>query len=103
MAWVLQSQFDCGEEDAGLAGDISIETRSRRRRFFKMASVSFESRTVSSETTSWHRPVRRRGASEGAVQDDDIFIDIDEVFAGLEVLPEFSTQRHSIRLRFPLH
>ena len=52
-----------------------------------MASASFESRTVSSRMTSWRR---------GVVQDDDIFIDIDDVFAMPEVLLEFNTPRHSL-------
>ena len=35
------------------------------------------------------------------MRDDDIFIDIDEVFTRPKVLPEFSAQRHSLRPRFP--
>ena len=62
-----------------------------------------ESRTISSEATSLHRSIKGRGAFEGEVQDGDILIDIDEVFAGLEVLQEFGTQRRSIRPRFPSH
>lgn len=52
VARVLQSHFDREEEDVGPAGNISIETRSRRRRFVKTASVSSESRTISSGATS---------------------------------------------------
>ena len=37
------------------------------------------------------------------MQDDDIFIDIDEVFARPKVLPKFGARRHSLRLRFPPH
>jgi len=43
------------------------------------------------------------GASRGEVRDNDILIDIDEVFAGPEVLADFGTQRHSLRPRFPSH
>ena len=68
-----------------------------------MASASSEFRTISSKTTSRHRSVRGRGASRGAVRDDDIFIDIDEAFAGPEVLLEFRAWRHSLRLRFLPH
>ena len=47
--------------------------------------------------TSWHRSVRGKGASGGEVSDDDILIDIDEVFARPKVLLEFGAQRRSLR------
>ena len=80
-----------------------METRSKRSQSVEMAIASSKSCTTSSGTTSRHRPVKGRGASRGEVRDDDILIDIDEVFARLEVLLEFSAQRHSLRPRFPPH
>ena len=67
MARVLQSRFDRKEEDTGPAGDISIKTWSRRWWLVEIASDSFESYTFSSGATSQCRPVRGRGASEGAI------------------------------------
>ena len=49
------------------------------------------------------KPVRGSGASRGVVELEDILIDIDKDLARLEVLLEFGTWRHSLRLRFPLH
>ena len=66
-----------------------METRSKRSQSVETANASSESCTTSSGTTSQHRPVKGRGASRGEVRDDDILIDIDEVFAGPEVLPKF--------------
>ena len=37
------------------------------------------------------------------MRDDDILINIDKVFARPKVLPEFDTQRRSLKPRFPPH
>ena len=102
-ARVLQSHFDCGGGNPRSISGIPIETKSRRRRSVEMASASSKSCTISSGTTSQRRPVKGKGAFGGEVRDDDILIDIDEVFTGPEVLPDFSTWRHSLRPRFPPH
>ena len=44
---------------------------------------------------------QREGAFGGEVWDDGILLDIDEVFAGPEVLLEFGARRRSLRPRFP--
>ena len=72
VARVLQSPFNHREEDTGPAGDISIETQSRRRRSVEIANSSSKSHTVSSRASSRRRLVRGRGASEGDMRDDDI-------------------------------
>lgn len=100
-ARVLQSYFDYGGDDHKPTSSISMETRSRRRCSVEMASVLSESRTISSRATSQRRPVRGMGDFRGEMQAKDIFIDINENFLRPEVLPEFSTQRRSLRPRFP--
>ena len=67
------------------------------------ANVSSKSHIVFSRATSWHRLVRGREASGGAVRVEDILIDINEDLVGPEVLLEFGMRRHSLRLRFPPH
>lgn len=51
-ARVLQSHFNCRGDDTELVNGISMETHSRRWRSIEMASVSFESHTVSSRASS---------------------------------------------------
>ena len=52
VARVLQSRFDRGEDDVGLAGNISIETHSCWQRSVKTASISSKSYNVSSGASS---------------------------------------------------
>ena len=85
----IKCHFDCKGGDPKSTSGIPMETRSRRRCSVEMVSALSKSHTVSSWTTSRHRPIRGRGASGGEVRDDDIVIDIDEVFAGPKVLLEF--------------
>ena len=102
-ARILQSHFDCGGGDPRSTNGIPMETRSRRRCSVEIAGALSKSRTVSSRTTSQCRLVRGKGAFRGEVRDDDILIDIDEVFARPKVLSKFGAWRHSLRLRFPPH
>ena len=51
-ARVLQSHFDCGENDLRLVGGIPTKTQFRRWRSIEMASISTKSHTVSSEASS---------------------------------------------------
>lgn len=61
VARLLQSCFDCKEEDIGLAGNISIKTGSKKRRLVETASVSSEFYTISSGATSRCKPIRKKG------------------------------------------
>ena len=103
VARVFQSHCDLEGDDIGLVGGISIETRSRRWWSIETSSASSESHTISNRTNSRRKLVRGKGASGGAMQDDDILIDIDKVFARPKVLSEFNTQRRSLRPWFPPH
>lgn len=88
VAQVLQSRFDCEEEDIGPTGDISIETCSKRWRLVKMASVSFVSYTVSNGASSRRKPARGRGAFRGETWAEDLIIDIVADFSRDEALPK---------------
>ena len=66
-ARVLQSHFDCGEDDLRLVGGIPTKTQSRRWRSIEMASISTKSRTVSSGASSQHMPAVGRRASRGVM------------------------------------
>ena len=60
-ARVLQSHFDRGGDDIRPTGGIPMETRSRRWRLADTVSASSESCTISTGTSSWRRPVMKRG------------------------------------------
>ena len=62
-----------------------METQSRRWRSVEMASISIESRTVSSGASSQRRPATGRGASKGVMRAEDLLIDIEVNFSGDEV------------------
>ncbi|KAK7839667.1 ribulose bisphosphate carboxylase large chain [Quercus suber] len=80
VARVLQSRFNCGEEDTRPVGGISIETWSKKWCSVEMASVSYESRTISRGAYSRRKPARGRGSSEGEMRAKDLVIDIDADF-----------------------
>ena len=98
---VLQSHFNSEAADSRPAGSFPMETRSRGRRLVKMASVSSESRTISSEASSRHGPATGKRASRGVMRAKDLLIDIKADFFGDEVLPNLGTRRHKLRPRFP--
>lgn len=85
----IKCHFDCRGDDPRSTSGIPMEARSKRRCSVEMASALSKSHTVSNWKTSRHRLIRGRGASGGEVRDDDIVLDIDEVFAGPKVLLEF--------------
>ena len=97
---MLQSHFNSEGDDSRPASGIPMETRSRGRRLVKMASVSSESRTISSEASSRHGPATRKMASRGVMRAKDLLIDIKADFFGDEVLPNLGTRRHKLRPRF---
>ena len=89
VARVLQNHFDCGGDNPRPTGGIPMETQSRRQRLVEMASVFFESHTISSRDSSRRKPTKGKGVSRGKMR------------AEPEVLPEFSIQRRSLRPQFP--
>lgn len=101
VARVLQNHFDCGGDNPRPTGGIPMETQSRRQRLVEMASVFFESHTISSKDSSRRKPTKGRGVSRGKMRAEDILIDIDNDFPKPEVLPEFGIQRRSLRPQFP--
>ena len=78
-----------------------METQSRRQCLVETASISSESHTISSRASSQCRLATGRGASRGATQVEDLFIDIDADFSRIEVLLDLGIWRRSLRLRFP--
>lgn len=97
----MQWCFDRRGNDTGPAGGISIEICFRRSLSVETISVSFESYTVSSRASSWHRSAKGRRASRGETRVEDLLIDIDVDFFEDEVHVDLGTLRCSLRPRFP--
>ena len=81
--------------------NIPMETRSRRQHSFETASISSESRTISSGASSWCRPVAKRWASRGVTRTEDLLINIEVDFSEDEVHLDLGARRRSLRPRFP--
>ena len=86
---------------AGFRGDWG--KASMRRHLVETASVSSESRIVSSEASSRRRPARGKRASGGEMQAEDLIIDIDADFSREEVHADLGARRRNLRSKFPPH
>ena len=65
-----------------------METQSRRQRSVEMASILYESYTISSGASSRHKLALGKGASRGVTRAEDLLIDIKDDFSRDEVLPD---------------
>ena len=102
-ARVLWSHFDCKGNDFRPIGSIPMESRSRRRHSIETASISSESRTISSGASSWCKPAAKRWASGGVIRAEDLLINIEVDFSEDEVHPDLGARRRSLRPKFPPH
>ena len=103
VAQVLQSHFNCVDDDPRPISSIPMETWFRRRCSVERASVSSELCTISSGASSQRRPTRGKGTSRGEIRAKHLIIDIDADFFREEVLLDFGARRCSLRLRLLPH